>query len=172
MDSCARASTADRETPADGHAWRTLSPSCEALGNRQLLSTMAAPPAVLPVPAASAVATAAATLNELDPTAFAQFQTDLAKAESQSRVSLAQVKKLARYEKIIDQTIESYSPNANTMAIVLNTVQTDVDNAFLENGSPATSWAQQQQELSQLLDQSSYRACTSRLSSFVRQLIR
>ena len=131
MDSCARA---QHSGPRDASRRSCVapSPSCEALGNRQLLSTMAAPPAVLPVPAASAVATAAATLNELDPTALAKFQTDLAKAESQSRVSLAQVKKLARYEKIIDQTIESYSPNANTMAIVLNTVQTDVDNAFLE----------------------------------------
>jgi hypothetical protein len=132
----------------------TLRPLCEALGNRQLLSTMAATPAVLPVPAASAVATAAATLNQSDPTAFAQLQTELSKAESQSRVTLVEVKKLARYEKIIDQTIESYSPNANTTSTVLNQVQTDVDNAFVENTLPASSWAQEQQELSQLLDQS------------------
>jgi hypothetical protein len=33
-------------------------------------------------------------------------------------------------------------------------VQTDVDNAFVENTLPASSWAQEQQELSQPLDQS------------------
>ena len=130
-----------------------LSPSCEALGDRQLLSTLAASSALLSVPAATAVATAAATLNQSDTTAFAQFQTALAKAESQSRVTLAQVKKLARYEKIIDQTIESYSPNANTTSTVLNQVQTDVDNAFVESTLPASSWAQEQQELSQLLNE-------------------
>ena len=106
-----------------------LNPLCEALDDRRMLSTVAA---VLSVPPAPAVATATATLNALNPTAFAQFQTDLAKAESQSRVTSAQVRKLARDEKIIDQTIESYSPDANTTSTVVNEVQTDVDNAFLE----------------------------------------
>jgi hypothetical protein len=128
--------------------------SCEVLDERRLLSTMAATAAVLPAPTATALASAAATLNALNPTVFAQFETDLARAESQSRVSAADVRKLARDEKIIDQTIESYSPNANTTSTLLNQVQTDVDGAFLENTLPASSWAQEQQGLSQLLAQS------------------
>jgi hypothetical protein len=127
---------------------------CEVLDERRLLSTMAATAAVLPVPTATAVAAAEATLNALNPTAFAQFQTDLAKAEGQSRVTSADVRKLARDEKIIDQTIESYSPDAKTTSTLLSQVQTDVDGAFLENTLAASSWAQEQQGLSQLLAQS------------------
>jgi hypothetical protein len=128
--------------------------SWEVLDQRRLLTTMAATPAVLPVPTATAMASAAATLNALNPTAFAQFQTDLARAEGQSRVTPADVRKLARDEKIIDQTIESYSPDAKTTSTLLSQVQTDVDGAFLESTVPASSWAQEQQGLSQLLAQS------------------
>jgi septal ring factor EnvC (AmiA/AmiB activator) len=125
---------------------------CEALDNRQLLSAAAAGHAVLSVPLATAVANAGETLNALNPSAFAQFQSELAKAESQSRVTSAQVRKLARDEKIIDQAIETYSRDANTTSTLLNQVQTDVDDAFLESALPASSWAQEQQGLSQLLE--------------------
>jgi hypothetical protein len=64
---------------------------------------VAAVPAVFPVPPATALANPAATLNDLNPSALAQYQTDLAKAESQSRVTSAEARKLARDEKIIDQ---------------------------------------------------------------------
>jgi hypothetical protein len=124
-------------------------PLCEALDNRRLLSTVAA---LVPGPSAAAVESAAETLNALDPTAFVQFQSDLASAESQSRVTSAEVRKLTRDEKIIDQTIESYSPDANTASTVLDAVQTDVDNAFVQGTLPASSWGQEQQALSQLLD--------------------
>jgi hypothetical protein len=131
-----------------------LSLRCEVLGDRLLLTTMAAAPAGLPVPTAAAVASAAATLSALNPTVFAQFQTDLARYESQSRVTPADVRKLARYEKIIDQTIELYSPDANTTSTLLNQVQTNVNGALLDDGLPSSSWAQEQQGLSQLLAQS------------------
>jgi hypothetical protein len=127
---------------------------CSTLEGRQLLSTVAGARAVLPVPSATAVETVAATLNALNPTAFARFQSDLTQAESHSRVTSAQVRELARDEKIIDQAIESAGLDANTTSTVLNQVQTDIDDAFLETTSPASSWAQEQQALSQLLDQS------------------
>ena len=132
----------------------------EPLGDRRLLSTMAA----LPVPSAPAVATAAATLNAVNPTAFGQFQVDLSKAESQSRVTSADVRNLARDEKILDRTIESYSPDANTTPALLNVVGTDVDNSFLESTLPASSWNQNEMELSQLLDQA---LPTVHISTFV-----
>jgi hypothetical protein len=147
----------DRDTPVGQSSRRRrrtkLSVECEALDSRQLLSIVAVTPALLSVPAATTVATAETTLNGSDPTAFAQFQTALARAESQSHVTLTQVRKLARSEKIIDQTIESYSLDANTEAALLNQVQTDVDDAFLESSLPAPAWAQKQQELSQMLGQ-------------------
>jgi hypothetical protein len=64
-----------RGGPQEGgrRALANLSPVCEALDDRHLLSAMA--PA-LAVPPATAVAAAAATLNDLNPAAFAQFQGD------------------------------------------------------------------------------------------------
>ena len=53
------------------------------------------------------MAAAAADLNALNPTTFAQFQSDLAKAESHSHVNQAQVDQLAQDEAALDQTIQS-----------------------------------------------------------------
>jgi hypothetical protein len=136
-----------------GRALARLKPACESLDGRQLLSTLAAAAPVLPVPSASAVANAATTLNALDPTAFAQFQSDLVNAERQSHVTSADARMLVRDEKIIDLTIESDGLDASTTATVVDQVQADVDDAFLETTSPASSWAQEQQGLSQLLAQ-------------------
>jgi hypothetical protein len=138
---------------AGGRAIVKLKPTCECLDGRQLLSTVAAAKAVLPVPSANAVANATATLNAVSPTAFAKFQSDLVDAEGQSRVTSADGRTLVRDEKIIDLTIESGGLDSSTTSTVVNQVQTDVDNAFLETTLPASSWAQEQQELSQLLAQ-------------------
>ncbi len=126
-----------------------LRPACESMEDRRLFSTVA----VLPAPSTTDVANAAAVLNALDPTTFAQFQSDLAHAESQSDVTPSQAHKLARDEKIIDQVVESAGLDANTRSTVLNQVQTDADNAFLETTLSASSWTQEQQALSQVLDQ-------------------
>ena len=72
-----------------GRSSTRVKPACEALEGRQLLSTTAAPPVVLPTPPAAAVANAAADLNTLDPTTFAQYELDLARAESHSHVTAA-----------------------------------------------------------------------------------
>ncbi len=114
--------------------WTKLKPRCEALDDRQLLSTMAA----MPGPSAAAVASAAAALNALDPTTFARFQGDLAQAEGRSHVTAAQASKLAQDETAIDQAMNAASqdPNSNfvkqkrNVAIDGNQVQNAVDYAF------------------------------------------
>ena len=68
-----------RGRPATG-----LTPACEPLDGRQLLSTVAAAPAMLPAPSAAAVANAAAELNARDPSTFARLQGELAQAEGDS----------------------------------------------------------------------------------------
>ena len=128
-----------------------VAPRIEALDGRLLLSAAGAP--ALPVPSATEVASASVTLNALNPGAFSQFQIDLAKAEGQSRVTLADARKLVRDEKIIDPTIESGNLGPTTTSAVVNAVQTDVDNAFLQSALPASSSAQEQQGLSELLAQ-------------------
>jgi hypothetical protein len=142
-----------RQRHFDRRARVKLEPTCESLDSRQLLSTMVAAKAVLPVPSANAVANAAATLSAVSPTGFAKLQSDLAKAEGQSHVTSAEARNLVRDEKIIDLTIESGGLDASTTSTVANQVQSGVDDAFLETTFPASSWAQEEQELSQLLAQ-------------------
>ena len=127
-------------------------PAFESLDGRQLLSTVAGAP-VLPGPSGSAVASAASALNALDPVSFARFQSDLASAEGQSGVTTADARTLIRDEKIIDLAIEADSLDASITSTVVNQVQTDVDNAFLETTAPASSSAKEQEALSQLLAQ-------------------
>ncbi len=97
-----------RGRDARGRNTRSMRPACESLDGRLLLSTVATVPAALSssLPA-SVVATAAADLNALNPTAFAQFQNDLAKAESHSHVTQVQVDTLAQDETALDQAIQS-----------------------------------------------------------------
>ena len=124
-----------------------LSPACEPLDSRQLLSTV--PTVALSLPPASAVANAAADLNALDPTTFAQLQSDLARAEAHSQVTPAQASKLAGDEAALDQDIQSAGLDANTTASDMNRVQNVVDESFLAATYRAKTWAGRRQTLEQ-----------------------
>ncbi len=104
-----------------------LKPVCEALDGRQLLSTVAA----LPMPSASVAANAAAALEATDPRGFAKFQRDLAKAESGSHVTQAQVDALAQDEAAIDQTVTPPGLSPSVAANEVGEVRSFLDNAFL-----------------------------------------
>jgi hypothetical protein len=105
-----------------------LRPAWEALDGRQLLST---PGAVLPTPPAAAVANAAADLNTLDATTFAQYQRDLAQAASHSHVTAAQAGTLAQDEAAIDQAIDSAGLTPDAAKGKVNEVQNVFADAFL-----------------------------------------
>ena len=112
-----------------------MTPSCETLDSRQLLSTGATVPAALSSLPASVVANAAADLNALDPTAFTQFQNDLAKAESHSHVTEAQVNKLAQDETALAQAVQSGGLHPVTPLLGHLDVQDVVNGAFRESPS-------------------------------------
>jgi hypothetical protein len=107
---------------------RALNAACEALDGRQLLSTAAG---ALPTPPAAAVANAAADLNALDPTTFAQYQRDLAQAASHSRVTAAQAGALAQDEAAIHQAIDAAGLTPDETANDVNKVQNVFADAFL-----------------------------------------
>jgi hypothetical protein len=110
-----------------------MMPACMALECRQLLSTVATAPAVLPTPSAAAVANAEAELNALDPSGFARLQGELAQAESRSRVTLAQASELAQDEATLDRAIEALGQGRSTPSDLLrnvNDVNDQIDNAF------------------------------------------
>jgi hypothetical protein len=114
-----------------------MSPACEALDGRQLLSGGPAATVALSAPPPTAVANAAAIPGSLAPTTFAQFQNDLARAERHSRVTQAQVSRLAQDEAAIDQAIMSRGLDSDTTSNDLDQVQDTVDDAFhpyLANG--------------------------------------
>ena len=117
-----------------GRTPRGLKPACEALDARQLLSTVAAAPVALSTPPATAVAAAAADLNALNPSTFARFQSDLAKAESHSHVTQTQVDKLAQDESALDEMIRSADLHPTTMLGHLD-VQDVVAGSFRESPS-------------------------------------
>jgi hypothetical protein len=126
-----------------------LSPGCEALDCRQLLSGGPVVTVALSAPAPTAVASAAAILDTLAPTTFAKFDSDLARTERHSRVTQAQVNKLAQDEAAVDQAIQNLGLDAKTNSNDLNQVQDAVDDAFhpyLANGL-----VQKRQVLEQLL---------------------
>jgi hypothetical protein len=126
-----------------------LKPACESLDSRQLLSCGPVPAVALSAPPATAVANAAAILDALAPTTFAQFESDLARAERHSRVSQGQASRLAQDEAALDQAIQSRGLDTNTTSNDLDQVQDAVDDAFhpyLANGLP-----QKRQVLAQLL---------------------
>jgi hypothetical protein len=125
----------------------SLNPACEALDSRQLLSTV--PTVALSLPPASAVANASADLNALDPTTFAQLQSDMARAEAHSRVTSSQASKLAQDESALDQDIQSAGLDANTTASDMNRVQNVADDAFLAATYRAKTWANRRQTLEQ-----------------------
>ncbi len=113
-----------------------LSPACEALDSRRLLLTM--PTVALSIPPATAVTNAAADLNALQPTDFARFENDLAKAESHSRVNAAEINALAQDEVALNQVIQSAGLHPNTSLGSLNLQDVVVD-ALKDTPSEAAS---------------------------------
>ena len=85
-------------------------------------------------PPSAAVASAAAILDSLEPTAFARFENELAEAESHSRVNAAQVNVLAQDEAALNQMIQSAGLHPHTSLGSLN-LQDVVDNAL--KGTPS-----------------------------------
>jgi hypothetical protein len=77
------------------------------------------------------VANAAADLNTLDPTTFAQYQRDLEQATSHSRVTAAQAGALAQDEAAIDQAIDAAGLTRDQTASDINKVQNVFAGAFL-----------------------------------------
>lgn len=126
-----------------------LNPGCEALDGRRLLSAGPAGTIALTAPPPTAVANAGAILETLAPTTFAQFESDLTRAEQHSRVTQVQVNRLAVDEAAIDQAIQDLGLDAATTSNDLTQVQDAVDDAFhpyLANGL-----VQKRQVLEQLL---------------------
>ncbi len=86
---------------------------------------------MLPTPPAAAVANAAADLNTLDPTTFAQYQRDLAQAAGHSHVTAAQAGALAQDEAAIDQAIDAAGLTPDETKGDINKVQNVFADAFL-----------------------------------------
>ncbi len=129
-----------------------LAPGLEALDGRQLLSTvMPGAAAVLPTPPATAVSNAAAILGARDPATFAEFQTDLGRAEGHSHVSPAQASALAGDEAALDGLVESAGLAASAATGELNHVQDAVDEAFHPTLDRAETWAKDQRNLESYL---------------------
>ena len=120
-----------RQTPIERMARRRtrakLWPACEPLDCRRLLS--GATFAVFSPPA-SAVANAAAILQGTEPTAFAQFQNELARAEQHSHVTAAQSGALSQDVSAVDQAIDAASLSSSATSAATNDVQDWADNAF------------------------------------------
>jgi hypothetical protein len=114
---------------------RGIRPACESLDGRQLLSTTPVVPAALASLPASVVANAAADLNALNPSAFAQFQSDLAKAESHSHVTQAEVNTLAQDETTLAQAIQSGGLHPVTPMLGNLNLPDVVNGAFRESPS-------------------------------------
>ena len=126
-----------------------VKPACEPLDGRQLLSGVPGASVALSAPPAAAVVNATAILESVAPATFAQFQSDLARAEGHSRVTQAQVSRLAADEAAIDQAIVARGLDGSTTARDLVQVEDAVDDAFhpyLANGL-----VQKRQVLAQLL---------------------
>jgi hypothetical protein len=127
-----------RDTPIGRSSCRrpltSLSPGCEALEHRQLLSTVAAAPTKFSVPPAAAVRKAASILERDAPAAFAQFQIAMARAEQHSDVNRAEVSALAQDEAVVVQDIESAGLTSRESAPDLGSLQDGVD--FALTGSP------------------------------------
>jgi hypothetical protein len=111
-----------------------LSPQCEALDPRQLLSSVPVGAAEFIVPPAASVRKAASILESKAPAAFAQFQTALAQAEKHSNLDQADVSALAQDEAVVVQDIESAGLAKSTSTFDLRYVEDAVD--FALSGSP------------------------------------
>lgn len=112
---------------------------CELLDGRQLLTTGVSATALASlVPSSSAVANAAAILDSLQPTDFARFENDLAKAESHSSVNAAEINALAQDEVALNQMIQSAGLHPHTSLGSLN-LQDVVDDALKDTPSEAAS---------------------------------
>jgi hypothetical protein len=148
--------SAENRCPAGNGARRRRStntnPGFEALDGRQLLSTVVPGAAAgLSAPPATAVSNAAVILNNLDPTTFGRLQSDLARAEGHSRVSLAQASRLAGDEAALDGLVQSAGLDASATAGAMNHVQDAVDEAFHPTLDKNETWAKDRQGLEDYL---------------------
>jgi hypothetical protein len=107
-----------------------LTPGCEGLDYRQLLSAVAPMSAEFATPSAALVTSATKTLERVAPKAFAQFQTAMAQAEQHSHVNPSDVSALAQDEAVVDQDIQSANISSYDNGNDLNIVQDWVDYAF------------------------------------------
>jgi hypothetical protein len=105
-----------------------VSLTCDSLEGRRLLTTLPVVP--LNAPPTAAVSTATTILQEKAPAAFAKYQSDLAKAESSSRVSMAYLNAIALNEAQLDNAIESAGFSASQTSNNVNHVQDIIDASF------------------------------------------
>ncbi len=140
---------ADLRRTTRGRRSTIVAPICEVLDGRQLLSAVPGASVALSAPPAAAVTNADAILESIAPATFAQFQSDLARAEGHSRVTEAQVSRLATDEAAIDQAIVARGLDANATSDDLDQVQDAVDDAF--HPYMANGLVQKRQVLEQLI---------------------
>jgi hypothetical protein len=107
-----------------------LSPGCEALDDRQLLSAVAPVATEFAIPSAALITNATSILEGAAPKAFAQLQTALVQAEQHAHINQTDVSALAQDEVVVDQDIESANISAYDVGNDLNVVQDWVDYAF------------------------------------------
>jgi hypothetical protein len=118
---------------------RNVTPACEALEGRQLLSTAAAT-AILPAPPATAVANATADLDSLDPSTFLLLQGYFERAESHSRVTEVEADALAALESTIDQDVQAAGLDADSSSADINNVENVIDTAFVATSYTRKDW--------------------------------
>ena len=105
-----------------------VSLSCDSLEGRRLLTTLPVVP--LNAPPAAAVSTATTILQEKAPAAFAKYESDLAKAESSSHVSVAYLDAISLNESQLDKAIGSAGLNASQTSDDVNHIQDIIDASF------------------------------------------
>ena len=120
-------------TPGDqGRRTRSkASLACDSLEGRRLLTTLPVVP--LNAPPAAAVVTATSILQAKAPQAFQAFASDLAHAESSSRITPAQFDALATIESALDSGINSSGLAPDVAAAKVGLLQDQIDGAFAGN---------------------------------------
>jgi hypothetical protein len=128
-----------------GRAFHCTRLLCESVESRRLMS--AALPK-LPSPPTATVQVAAAHLESANASAFAKYQADLTSAERGSRVTSAEAKRLAGAEGAINVDIAGAGQNAAATQAAVNQVQDVVDTAFWAGKQGVSFWDNEQQTLS------------------------
>jgi hypothetical protein len=116
-----------------------VSLTCDSLEGRRLLTTISpSATAVLSSAPAAAVATATSILQAKAPQAFQAFASDLAQAESSSRITPAQYDAIATMESALDNAINSSGLATSVAATKVSLLQDQIDGAFLGNVNRAS----------------------------------